>query len=155
MVRYDSASFSGEPSETEVQQPEAGVSETDNSFLLARGSGSPTVTSVTDRGWVGNPETGRVVWVRYRSLSDGSNDVLVSQGARGTGASLSFPGEVDIGTIRDNLGNSSTSIYALSTFSQSALGTSGASQSAARSAASSPTVTSVTDRGWVGNPETG
>jgi hypothetical protein len=115
-------------------------------FLMARAAGQPTVTSVTDRGWVGNPETGRVVWVRYRAMSDGSLDVLVSQDARGTGPSLSFPGEVDIGAIRDNLGDPSTSIYSISSFSQAALGP-------ARPAA--PKVVSTTDRGWVGNTQTG
>jgi hypothetical protein len=115
-------------------------------FLLARATGQPVVTSVTDHGWVGNPETGRVVWVRYRAMSDGSLDVLVSQDARGTGPSFSFPGEVDIGAIRDNLGDPSTSIYSISSFSPAALGT-------ARLAA--PRVVSTTDHGWVGNPATG
>jgi hypothetical protein len=117
--------------------------------LLALTPARPSVTSVTDRGWVGNPDTGRTVWMRYRSFSDSSNDVLISQGARGTGPSLAFPGEVDVGTIRQNLGDPSTSIYSISTFSPAALGSSGTAATA------SPQVTSVTDRGWVGNPRNG
>ncbi len=121
--------------------------------LLARADTSPRVVSTTDRGWVGNPDTGRVVWVRYRAFSDGSTDVLVSQGARGTGPSYAFAGEVDIGTIRDNLGNSATRIYSVSSFSRAAT-----VQPAAANASATerrPTVRSVTDQGWVGNPETG
>jgi hypothetical protein len=135
-----------QPAPRSLIGPAEETAPTNAGLLMARSIDAPTVVSTTDRGWVGNPETGRVVWMRYRTLSDGSNEVLVSQGARGTGPSQRFAGEVDIGTIRDNLGDPSTSIYSISSFSQAALGS---------GQAVAPQVVSTTDRGWVGNTGTG